>query len=354
MSYNKFQYGGSMNVLTKSEQDDHVYIDINIKYNPGRDVGQNSSLANYSTTKTEPLIMNPSLYHLVIDRFALSGFLIPTYIFVPTEPGRVTLRYLGVDYSADLIFTPRSNTTPLTDDSYYYIYEYQHYLDMLNQAFIDAFALIPVPPVGASAPYMVWDSVAQRFSLYAIELFYKDTVANPIDIFINDTLYRIFPFFPYFEETNVFWQFIVSDQRNNREVIGIVNYLFLKQEASGVGYWNPAKGLVFTSNSIPVKNTYTQINNQLSNQQDSNASSLGILIDFKLDVVNSLDQRKQLLYTPQQNYRRLDLYGASPLRTIDIQIYWVDLFGVLHPLRIPKDQEANIKLLFIRKSYIED
>ena len=126
----------------------------------------------------------------------------------------------------------------------------------------------------------------------------------------------------------------------------------MKQQAVGTSYWNPAKGLVFTSNAIPVKNTYTQINNQF--QDESNATSLGILIDFKLNIDNSLDQRKQLLYVPQQNYRRLDLYGTTPLRTIDIQIYWADLFGNLYPLRIPRAQEANIKLLFIRKSYIEN
>lgn len=348
------KYGGSSFNATKSESDDHVYIDINMRYNADRDIGQKSSLAVYNSTKTEPIIDNPSEYHLVIDRFYLSGFLIPTYIFLPTEPGEVSFRYGGGTYTAQLVFDPRTNTIPINDPTYYWIYDYQHYLDMLNEALFQAFASIPVPPAGAVAPYMVWDSDAQKFIFYAQKAYYDEALAAPIEVYFNDTIFKIFPFFPYFEESDSFWRLVIRDYKNNTETIGGADYLFLKQQASGVSYWNPAKGLVFTSQSIPVKNTYTQINNKAEFQNDSNATSLGILIDFKLDNINSLDQRKQLLYVPQQNYRRLDLYGTSPLRSIDIQVYWVDLFGNLNPLRIPKGQEANIKLLFIRKQYIED
>ena len=336
---------------TKSEEDDHVYIDINIKYDENKDVGQNSSIATYQSTKTEPLIGNPSEYHLTIDRFNLSGFLIPSYIFNPDEPGAVGLNFGGIGYFADLVWTPRTNTG-VNDPTYYFIYDYQHYLDILNTALTTAFSLIPAPPAGAVAPYVVWDTDSQKFIVYAQKAFYDLSIATPIKIIFDNTVYRLFPFLPYFEETNNLWSLVMNDYKNNTEDIGGVDYLFLKQQAIGTSYWNPAKGILFTSNSIPVKNTYTQINNQF--QDESNATSLGILIDFKLNIDNSLDQRKQLLYVPQQNYRRLDLYGTTPLRTIDIQVYWSDLFGNLYPLRIPKAQEANIKLLFIRKSYIED
>lgn len=346
--------GGSSFNASKSEMDDHTYIDIQIKYNPDKDIGQNSSYAIYNSTKTEPIINNPSEYHLVIDRFNISGFLLPTYIYLPSEPGTVSLSYLGNIYNANLIFDSRTTITETNDPSYYHIYEYQHYVDMINEAFKQAFSQIPIPPIGSSAPYMTWDTDSQKFTLHAEKAFYDETLAQPIGVYFNDTLYRVFPFFPYFEQTAIFWQFVIRDYRNNTEVIGGNDYLFLKQEAVGISYFNPVKGLVFTSQNIPVKNTYTQINNNVQFQNDSNASSMGILIDFKIDIINSLDQRKQLLYVPQQNYRRLDLYGTLPLRSIDIQIYWTDLFGNINPLRIPKSQDANIKLLFIRKQYIND
>lgn len=337
---------------TRTEEDDHVYIDINIQYNPDQDVGQNSSIATYKSTKTEPLLLNPSEYHLTVDRFNLSGFLIPSYIFNPSSPGTVTLEFGGIKYSSNLVFTSRSSTTPLTDPTYYFIYDYQHYIDLVNLALEAAYALIPAPPAGSSAPYIVWDTDAQKFIVYAKKASYDLSIPNPIKVFFSQEIYRQIPFIPYFEETANSWQLYFQNYGNNEETISGTLYLFLKQEAVGTSYWNPAKGLIFTSNTIPVKNTYTQINN---NQQDnSNAASLAILVDFKLNIENSLDQRKQLLYVPQQNYRRLDLYGTTPLKSIDINVYWTDVEGTLYPIRIPKGEEANIKLLFIRKSYIND
>lgn len=340
-----------------NDDDDHIYIEVNMKYDPDKDVGQNSSLATYQQTKTEPIIKNPSEYYLFIDRFDISGFLIPIQIFDPLAPGQVALEYLGVKYTANVAFTPRTLTTPITDPTYYYLYDYQHYLDMINTALVAAYALIPGPPAGSIPPYIVWETNAQKFSIFAQSLYYDINIANPIKIFLDDVLVKLFPFIPYFEETAALWQVYVQSTYNNRVAVpaGSIlpndQFFEMKQQAVGTSYWNDAKSIVFTSQSIPIKNTFTELNS--IQQQNSNATTLGIIIDYRLLSDQALDYRKQILYVPSQNYRRLDLYGTTPLRTIDMQVYWTNGQGQLFPLRIPRSQDFNIKLLFQKKTYFQ-
>lgn len=343
--------GGKNTQNNDSFADDHTYISIDIPFDETRDGGTNSSIARFQTTKTQVIVNNPSEHHLAIDRFDIPGFLIPSYIFDPLNKGEVGLKYLGVDYFVNLNYVPNS-FLPASDPTYYYIYDYQHWADLVNTALAAAFALIPVPPVGSNPPKLVWNSDTQRFSVYAEAAFYDAALANPIYIYFDYEVYRQIPFMDYYFETYSLVRLNMKNNLTNTETIAGTAYLYLEQQASGVSYWNAAKGLVFTSNGIPVKNTFTQLNNKL--QDDSNASSLGILIDFKLNIANSLDQRKGLIYVPQQNYRRLDLFGTAPLKQIDISIYWTDINGNLNPLRIPRGEQCNIKLLFIRKSYIDN
>lgn len=355
MRYASFQPAFQANrIMEKIQNDDHVYLDVEITFDDSRESFELSSPASYRTTKTEAILKNPSDYHIVVDRFSIPGYLLPSYVFNPADPGFVRLEYDGNTVTQQLIYIPNS-VIPDNVPEYYYMYDYQHWIQMLNTAFATAFASLPSTPVGSNAPYIVWDTDAQKFILYTEEAFYDLALGNPIKIFVNEAIGKLLPFMPYrsFAKETAFpfvdyFQFIIEDYKNNKETINSVDYLFLKQQAIGTGgAWNPVKSLIFTSQSIPVKNTFTQVNEK---GQDSNANSLGILIDFKLDISNNaLGNRKTLLYVPQQNYRRLDLYGTSPLKTLDVNVYWADERGRLLPVRIPRFENVNIKLLFIRK-----
>ena len=220
---------------------------------------------------------------------------------------------------------------------------------MVNTALAASFAAIAAPPAGSAAPYMVWDTDAQKFSLYAQKAFYDLALANPIEIRFNYAVYNQFPFLAYSVD-NEGSLLLVRDYNNNTETIGGTDFLFLKQQGIGVERFNPIKSILFISNTIPVKNTFTELNN--TQPDNSNASSLGILTDFKLDISNnSLGQRKHLLYVAD-NYRWLDLYGNTPLRTIDVQVYWADLQRKLYRYRIPLGDEGSMKILFRKKTTI--
>ncbi len=339
------------------DKDDHVYVDVDIKYNSANDPTGFGRLASYSAVKTEPILTNPSKYHLIVDRFQISASSLPVYIFDPLAPPTITLTYNGGTATAPFVFDYRglpATPTSAPDGTYYFVYTIQHFLDMFNVAAAAAFTALAPAIVGSTAPWAVWDG--DRVAIYAQKANYEITVPLPIEIFINDECAGVFPFINYLNVSPDVNLVIISDTRNNTEVIGGINHLFMRQQADGAYAFNPIRSLLFTSNTIPVKSSYTNVSNQgavvggaayVPNNADTN--SLGVLIDFKLDTPTPMAQRTILTYTPQQNYRRLDMYGTAPLRSLDVSVFYVDVRGRLYPLRIRRNEEVNIKLLFARK-----
>lgn len=339
------------------DKDDHVYVDVDIKYNSANDPTGFGRLATYSAVKTEPILTNPSKYHLIVDRFQISASSLPVYIFDPLAPPTITLSYNGVDATQAFVFDYRGlPTTPTLapDGIYYFVYTIQHFLDMFNVASNAAFATLAPAIVGSTAPWAVWDG--DRVVIYAQKANYDIDLPLPIEVFVNDECAQVIPFIDYVNIAPNENQVVIADIRNNTETIGGVAHLFMRQQADGAYAFNPIRSLLFTSNTIPVKSSYTNVSNQgavvggaayVNNNADTN--SLGVLIDFKLDTPTPMAQRTILTYTPQQNYRRLDMYGTAPLRTLDVSVFYVDVRGRLYPLRIRRNEEVNIKLLFARK-----
>ena len=70
-----------------------------------------------------------------------------------------------------------------------------------------------------------------------------------------------------------------------------------------------------------------------------------------MPVDGNNNYRNSIDYIPSAEYCFVDMYGNSPLSTIDISVYWKDRGGNLHPLLLTPGCNANIKLLFRRKDF---
>jgi len=336
--------------------DSHIYLDISMKYTEASDIANYGRQATYNATKTQPIISNPEKYHVSVDRFQISGRSLPIYVFDPASPPAVWLEYGGFSVKTDFVFTYQATTPPnpaiVPFNKYYHVYDVQHYLNMMNTAFATAFTALGalvVLPVGSVAPYIVWDANSGLASVYAQTAHYNLTLANPIKIFWNTEVHDVLIFFPLFFDVFDKWQLRVLDYRNNTDG----SNLFIKQQASGASGWNCVKSIIFTSSSIPVAGTYTSLNSQANNSNavnDDDTNSLNILTDFKIDPTFAMAQRTDLLYVASDNTRKLDLQGNTPLRNININIFWSDAGGNLYPLVISRNQEASIKLLFTKKT----
>jgi hypothetical protein len=47
----------------------------------------------------------------------------------------------------------------------------------------------------------------------------------------------------------------------------------------------------------------------------------------------------------------VDLYGESPANQVDIQVYWKDQYGLIHPFYLASGCSGSLKLMFRRKDY---
>ena len=324
--------------------DDHITLNLDIS---GRDSFGNNTKAFYSTTKTQPILKNPANYHCFVERFDIPGYNLPCVIFDPANPGKVTLEYNGDIQSANLVWVPRSDT-PTTAEDYYWVYSPTHYLDMMNTAFEAAFAALAAPPAGSNAPKISFNQKINKFQLYAEKAYYDLSLANPITIRFNNPLYYRFPFWDYDAVGNpTDWLVQVTDYLQNREIIGGVEYLTVTDDNYVGGFWSPVQSIVFTTN-LPIRSSYTDFDSG-GQANTGNTNTQPILTDFKLNPRFVRDQQTNILFIPQTSIGVLDMVSNDPLKKITLELYWQDYTGNVHPISIPEDFHAGVKLLFVRK-----
>jgi hypothetical protein len=130
----------------------------------------------------------------------------------------------------------------------------------------------------------------------------------------------------------------------------------LYQEIPTYQQWNPITAVVLTSTSLPVlpNNTSGTLSaNDILNSgknipvnNNNNTLAIPILTDYSTDGL----YKNFLYYVPTSEYRRLQLYGSTPLTSIDLELFWRDRLGGLNPFLLSSNTTICIKMLFEKKS----
>lgn len=335
--------------------DEHIYINIDINESTGTPSTENSVLATANVSKSVPILMQSSHYHLIVERFEIDGRMLPLFIYNPLQTYTVRIYFDGTNYDTNLIHVNNQGLKP-SDIGYYYYYNYQAVLDIINTALNTS-----ATNAGLSSPFITWDTDAQKFIIYASTTEYGEAGAL---ISFNIPVYKLFPAYDYIHTNgSSFYQLNIKNNFNNifsttgttppygSPPLVTGEYYFLKDQFSVVDKWNPIDSIIFVSNKVSLKETFASI--ATINQGNTNAGSLAILTDFKLDASNSGDPRKSLIYNPSI-YRFLDLYSSAPINTIDISVYFTDKeTNQLNPIRIFKGDKISIKLLFKKKDIFD-
>ena len=120
-------------------------------------------------------------------------------------------------------------------------------------------------------------------------------------------------------------------------------------EYSTTQLWSPISSIVFVSSNIPV--TATNTSNPILSRNGTIVDNSGLPNTRKIvtDLVASDSFKPNLVYTPSAEYRYLDMVGGSPMKDIDIQVYYQDKQGLLYPLKLSSGSSASVKILFTRK-----
>ena len=391
-------------------QPTHTYVDLEFINNT-----ENSNEAvpiDFKQTKSSNIIDgNCEDYFASIVRFSLDSnlpLIIPEVYtqkdgLLPTHGIINTLYFVGlgegstydnsVDFTRSVVFHPEMSNSiqavpeflpkSLEDtyaNPYYHIHSAQGFLNMVNATLRLCFnALVshsstPADYNLATAPQFIFNS-----SINKIELLYTDEYIysqfNPkLNVFIkmSGSLYHLLNNFPAILVNNTYQgnssviNYVLDIQpllsRNSylySKPTGItktsVNMNVLTEQSSSIVSWSPISRIQFTSTTIPVYQTMTggaqyTTSNVESNVQVNNTTS--IISDFEFPLTTGLEYSQQILYySPQSEYRLLDLSGTASIKNLNIQVWWVSKIGTRYEMKIKQRGQCTMKILFRRKNF---
>ena len=375
---------------------DNIYYNVVIAHDDTVSVNGSPTLANYFEVRSTDLFDgSPEDYTMSVVRMKIPSSLIPIQIFPnnpdtpPETPNAVnislytfTLSWNGTNYRVPLVWRPQlqleQNLIPNTPNegilrekfsAYYSLFSVEHFVDIMNVALDAAFGLVVAAGATITAPpFIGYDKVSSLMTLYVPENYLTEP-SGPVEIFANNYLNRNFgngfkqEFFGYtpIPPDGTDNKFIIQPTAINREsltdpVYGLSTYIKSTQDYPSIGDMTSAQSIVLASRSIPVRKEWiSQQNIRVSLGRPSLPANnsfqdgfLNILTDYEFDVTG-FNFRNTILYNPTAEFRRATLKGNSPIRTIDIQVFWKDNFDNLYAILIPAHDVLTIKILFEKK-----
>ena len=383
----------SIQIRNKLDQNQptHVYYDLQMINNSTGSPSQQPIAFSYIDTRNNPLLMTPSQYFLSVVRFQVQTGNLP--IFIPalnlnqTPPVNVnqtaysiTLNYKTYNYQQyinyvnyDLTETaPTALNINTITSQYYYIFSYQQWCQMINTAFQSAFTALNALVVAGGdtlpttyAPFVQFDPYSLIMNINGDVLGYAQSLTYPINIYFNSPLYSLysnFPFTFYGYNVSLGKNFLLTMVNNSFSNIYVVpttptyNAIQAYQEGSTASLLNPVQSIVFTTGLLPVVQENVGIPSivtatGLNNSNGNNANVSPIITDFQVPLSAINRYLPDIQYTPNGEYRLVDLYGDSPISRIEVSVFWKDVYGVLHPLLLGAGASASMKIMFRKKNY---
>lgn len=322
--------------------------------------------AQYSETKAQPILKDPSKYYLSVVRFDIPLSEIPIFIFPVVanqsnpnlSPLIIGITNSNVDYPTSLIYTSNNNLPAPQQSSlvqvitpYYYVYSYNLMITIINTALSTSF-IAAGSPGGGSAPFFQYNSSNQLISLIVSAAF----INSGATIFFNEQLCN------YLEAFQTIFLGASSIGKNHVMVLSTSGtngypsitfpttptYFQFTQEYNVIYYWNSLKKIIVSSNSLPTTKEYVPAYDLGSVTQSGVAAAFPIITDYTppFETANS---RSIAYYVPTSQYRLVDLTSSTTLYDIDLRIYWQDKYGNNYPLMITAGGSASIKLAFLNK-----
>lgn len=116
--------------------------------------------------------------------------------------------------------------------------------------------------------------------------------------------------------------------------------------------WYSAKTLQICTNLLPV--TLELLPSGSIQNAGSNNNNRAILTNFEFDLTQNVAQViGYTQYTPSL-YRLIDMNQTTPLKSIDIQVYYTDNLANVTPLMIPPLNQLLLKLVFVKKNPVQN
>lgn len=409
------------NYSTENVGDNHVYYNITISNNTNtngiKTLSPLPTISLFTETRNTPLLKSGSNYELSIVRFTVPATSVPLSVIqiqpYPNTDINKTIYSITLQYGASIVqefleWVPNNNSplpsalsssSPFQQDNtpYYYMYELQEFVNMLNIAFYNAFHSLASTPVGAIPPFVIYDPNSGLFS-FVVDKTYITTdnlgTTTGIKVYMNSYLenyyYNLDTYFEGYNSANgEDYQLLFENKGNNiQDQTGVpivsnplyyplgnpalpinpstIYYIPLvlvinKQPYSTVWkFCDEMQSIVFTSNIVPLAHEFTSpqiilASPYIKQQASSSNSFLPIITDFSVAsaVENLGTNRQQYVFTaPSQGYRYIDIKSNLQINQFDMNVYYLDRNNQVSPLYLNYNETITVKLQFVRKDRI--
>jgi len=373
----------------------HIYYNVNITNNDTTGLVA-PPIIDFNETRNQPYLNNPSEYYMSVVRFSVDTPTLPLFIPQPQVGSTdadaliysITLEWTSAHTSTTyavqkfLTFAPQSQVIPkpLTPirqqdiaNSYYYIYSYQWFIDVIvNPALIQGFDELKADVIAGGevlpsnyAPFMLWDPSASTGILNMDTQGYDfASLDNPIKLYFNTPMYNLFSSFSAtyygFNDVSNGRNFLINayDSGFNtfKNVSNGITYIQVFQEYPTAPLWNPVVSIVFNTTLMPVVPELTAAPAVFTGgsgftSSGNNANVTNVLTDLEVPLTFGWETKPTVNYAPTAEYRLADLFGTSPVYSINVTVFWKDRFGALFPMTLASGGNANLKIMFRRKDY---
>ena len=304
------------------------------------------------------------------------------------DPGTIeNVQYYSNNLTVPIPAVQPSSADQVYTNPYYFINSIGEFLDNVNKAIIQAFEGLKVygltnpaayPGLTAALPtappHFDWNGSVLSANVDAGWI-YKSSL-NPIPplnpprynfyLSMNTPLYNLFNTFPakYLDKSTLasnegrnYALMFYPNQWDDTYSAGdpLIDYYFFNQEGSSVPGWSPVSSIVFQTSTIPVNPTQSgapvYAGKNLKEAIEASGIS-NILTDFQIPLDRGDEYSNALLYyTPSGEYRLFDMNSNGSLKDLNIQLFWKDKLGFIHPFLMKNGASASLKLLLRKKSY---
>ena len=120
--------------------------------------------------------------------------------------------------------------------------------------------------------------------------------------------------------------------------------------------WNCVRTLIFTTALMPITNELVATplilnSNPALDADGANNNFSPIITDLEVPLTRGDETKPTITYSPQAEYRLIDLQSNYPINGIEISIFWKDQYGYQHQFVLEPGCNASIKILFRKKIY---
>lgn len=363
-----------MSIINRFKQD-NIYFNVEFL---GSSTIPNQLMV-YDTTLNESIVDNSIDYYLAVVDFAIPLSSVPIMI-CPMKPGGLLTNEtaLTITFVVDgvpmpiqtVIFTPEDLTLQQINQSdpnqmiispYYYLYDYNTMINMLNNTLLSAYTAMTIayPAILqsiAKAPFFVYDPATELITLIT-DITYATNIpqVNTVNIEINNDLLTYLEGFSYkyllraglpYSQFQIY-TYLQNHYPNNTFPAPIVSpsYIQTIQSYDNMPSWSDLKKIIIVSNSLPVAGESIQRGSNVNNIVNTQY----VLSSFTPEVIKAGDQRSTIYYNPASQYRLLDIISNIDIRRIDISIYWEDFKNNWYIMNIQPNDNASVRLAFVKK-----